>query len=118
MFDFPRPKRESLAFSEIDLEKPTLKRLRFLLKGHLYGDSQDDLCVHGLSEEIKATLAPGGKPSPTGKIKITDRGKAYLRYRNREALRFWIPVLISLIALLFSLCSIVNDVLQFISELT
>ena len=105
MFDFPKPKRETLAFSDIDLEKPTLKRLRFLRKGNLYGDSRDDLCVHGLAEEIKANHAPGGKPAPTGKIKITDRGKAYLRYRNKDLLRTWLPITISILSLLVSIAA-------------
>lgn len=116
--DFSQFKQDNLAFSDIDLEKPALKRLLFLRKGTLYGDFRDDLCKYGLAEEVREIRVPGGKPTPTGKIRITDRGRTYLRYRNKDARRFWIPVLISLLALLLSLCSIAIDVMQLISGLS
>lgn len=99
-FDFPHLQQDNVAFSDISLAPDDLKRLKFLLKGTLHGDYRDELCRLLLAEEIRDTNVPGGMPKPMGKIRITDRGRRYLRFRNKELTRTWVPIVISIFFLL------------------
>ena len=104
-FDFSHFHQDNVAFSDISLAPEDLKRLKFLLVGTLHGDFRDELCRIGLAEEIKDTAVPGGMPKSTGRIRITDRGRRYVRYRNKELLRVWAPIVISALSLVVSIAA-------------
>lgn len=51
-------------------------------------------------------------PKNINKYVISDKGKMYLRYKRRSAFRFWIPVIVSILALLSSYDVYTNPLIQ------
>ncbi len=48
-------------------------------------------------------------------IYLTDKGRAYVEEVKSDKLRFWIPVIISIMALLIALASLIIDIYQLVN---
>lgn len=96
-------------FSSTILEKKVLKLLKSMAKHPtpLTPDNErdiKDLCELGFAS---SEYGPKDHISPNLRYKITQLGRLYIRYRNQSSFRFALPVIISIISLLISICAMV-----------
>lgn len=103
--DFSGSDQASVPFSEITINHKEWRHLLYLQSGTLHASGNEALIRYGLARETRDVRVPGGMPVPTGRIEITDRGRSYLRYRRKEILRAWIPIVISVLSLVVSIAA-------------
>lgn len=96
-------------FSNYILTKSERKLLKKIKRGKVavYRDDFQDLLNQNFIcyqqheiDEIENRIPKGDK------IMITEYGKAYLKWKKRDNIRFWFPVVISVIALIISAVTI------------
>lgn len=114
-FDFSKTMLDELPFSDIALDKSEMKRLRRCSKGKILAEDDDLLVCYGFAQHEKSCTGGSTMPKPNGYISITNRGQTYLNYRRLDDRRYFVPQVLSLVAVLASVASLVISVLGFIS---
>lgn len=94
-----------------ELELSTYEHL-LLIRIRLTGISKESVRIKPRCKYLYKFGLIDNSTKSINKYVISDKGKMYLRYKRRSLFRFWIPVIISILALLSSYDIYTNPLIQ------
>lgn len=87
-----------MSISHRDLDLSLFQHL-LLLKVKYLGISKDKVYSNSNYHFLRDQFLVNYSPKNRNRLILTEKAKMYLRYKRRDRFRFWIPVIISIIAL-------------------